>query len=69
MTHSQTSLGAEIAYSRFANQYSQRNWVSSEPHFNALSDDYKKFWIQLVSDIKGGFSVDKDKIPLLKSAQ
>lgn len=51
----------ELAYSKWASEYSKGNWMSNEPLFSQLSDSKKKFWKQFVIGIKSNFKTDKSE--------
>lgn len=45
----------ELAYSKFVNHYSKRNWFSNEPNWVQLSERDRKFWNEFVVGIKFNF--------------
>lgn len=51
----------ELAYSKWASEYSKGNWMSNEPLFSQLSESKKRFWKQFVIGIKSNFKTDKSE--------
>lgn len=51
----------ELAYSRWASEYSKGNWMSNEPLFSQLSENKKKFWRDFVVGIKSNFKTENPK--------
>lgn len=54
----------ELAYNRFANYYSKKNYYYNEPQYTKLSEDDVKFWTEFIKDVQNNFSlVSKDQLP------
>lgn len=45
----------ELSYSKWADHYSKKNWLSNYPTWSTLTDDDKEFWTRLVLGIRGGY--------------
>lgn len=55
----------ELAYTRFAQHYSQKNWFSNLPLWNTLSDADKEFWTDFIKNVQANFGFSRGSAPKL----
>jgi hypothetical protein len=48
----------QLVYTKFCGHYSPKNWVCNYPLYEALSDEDRQFWQQLVQGTRVGFRKD-----------
>lgn len=47
----------ELAYSRFAQHYSKKNWWSNQPLWNTLIEEDKEFWSEFIKSVQANFGL------------
>lgn len=49
----------QLAYSKFACEYSKKNWICNCPNWDQLSESTQKFWTEFVKGIVNNFEPEE----------